>query len=119
VTSLRDAIRDAKARGYSGEDITVLSFSSPEVSAAHELSLQGMRLDPAGSTSKNITYASVSAFKGLENDVIILTDIDLSNGDLSRALFYTALTRSTGIVFVLCSLEQSEQLLRWAEEVKG
>jgi hypothetical protein len=116
VAALREALKDARSRGYASRDITVLSFCAPGKSAASELACQGEVLRPPGLGRNEVTFSSVSAFKGLENKVIIITNVDLGMGALSRALFYTALTRSTGIVYVLCSSTIAQQLIKWASE---
>ena len=74
---------------------------------------EGFRIVPAGSSEAVLTYTSVHAFKGMENKVIIVTDLNLGAGDTSRALFYTALTRATESVFILCRTEDAQQLISW------
>ena len=61
-----------------------------------------------------MTYTSVHAFKGLENKVVVVTDLDLSSTPAGRSLFYTALTRATDAVHVLCRDEDMHRILNWS-----
>lgn len=44
--------------------------------------------------SNKISYASISSFKGLENDFIVLTDIDNLDTDWCRAVIYVGMSRA-------------------------
>jgi ATP-dependent exoDNAse (exonuclease V) alpha subunit len=64
--------------------------------------------------SGNFTkFTSVHAFKGMENKVIILTDVALDNKDFHRDLFYTGMTRATESVRVLCYEKSKATILNW------
>ncbi len=103
--------------------VTVLSpFKSPtwlnSYSGSRPLTLlaeNNAQLQPSG-----ITYATVSAFKGLENDVIILTDIDALESDRDRAIAYVGMTRARIQLFVLLPTElepEYRMLVReWLED---
>lgn len=107
-------LREIKALGYQPQEITVLSFRSPEQSIAARLEHEGFRLAPAWRRVQATTpYASVHAFKGLENRVVILTDLLLSEPGFQRDLFYTGMTRACDCVRVLCHQASQETLLRW------
>jgi hypothetical protein len=114
LAKLKEILQHAQARGFRRNDITILSFTAPEKGVAPRLKTQGYKITPAEQEGDEIRYASVQAFKGMESPVVIVTDINLGMGDLSRSLFYTALTRSTAIVRVLCSAEDGRQLLTWS-----
>jgi hypothetical protein len=114
VSKLKARLQAIRASGYRERDITILSFCAPEKSAARFLVNEGARLLPAGSAERAITYASVHAFKGMENKVIVVTDLNLVDIPSSRALFYTALTRATESVHILCRPEDSRQILAWS-----
>ncbi|OGC59947.1 hypothetical protein A3A70_02890 [candidate division WWE3 bacterium RIFCSPLOWO2_01_FULL_42_11] len=47
-----------------------------------------------------IYYSSVQSYKGLENDVIIFTDLDSFDGDFSESVNYVAMTRAKGKLYV-------------------
>lgn len=47
-----------------------------------------------------VLYASAQAFKGLENNVIIYTDIDSFAGDYSESINYVAMTRAKEKLYV-------------------
>lgn len=112
-TLLRKLLDDLKSRGYSRADISLLSFCAAERSLARRLVIQGVNLRPARSAEREIGYATIHSFKGMENKVVVVTDLDLSMAELSRSLFYTALTRATSLVRVVCSKTDGVVLKHW------
>lgn len=68
----------------------------------------------------SISYCSVSSFKGLENDFIILTDIEDLNSDWWRSVIYVGMSRTRfGLHMLLYQSLRStydQQLRRWLEE---
>jgi len=106
-------LQEFRAQGYKPSEITVLSFRSEETSAAVRLRNEGFKLRPAWSAGEFTGYASVHAFKGMENKVIILTDVVLSDRDFDRYLFYTGMTRATESVRVLCDEACQGTLVGW------
>ena len=103
-------LSEFRSQGFKPWEITLLSFCSEEASAAIQLKNEACRLDPAWMESQNTGYATVHSFKGMENKVIILTDVDMSGRQIERSLFYTGMTRATESVRVLCS-ESSKNIL--------
>lgn len=112
LDKLTQWLTEFRAQGYKPTEITVLSFRADHLSAASR-SEQGLKLRPARQAGSHTGYASVHAFKGLENKVIILTDVVLADKDCHRDLFYTGLTRATESVRILCDKDSKETLLRW------
>lgn len=113
ILKLKSTLQKIRKSGYRDSDITILSFCAPERSAARALVQEGARLLPAGSAERTVTYTSVHAFKGMENKIIVVTDLNLRYAPSSRALFYTALTRATESVHILCRPEDAQRLLAW------
>jgi len=113
LARVRKLIGDARTRGYRERDITLLSFAADERSVARALVGQGMRLMPADKAEAEIRYASVYAYKGMENEIVILTDTRVDMGELGRSLFYTALTRATSQVAVVCRKADAATLVSW------
>jgi hypothetical protein len=109
-------LQDLEAQHYEASEITLLSFRADHLSAAAGLRSQGHRLRPARQSGETASYASVHAFKGLENKVIILTDVDLEGQDFQRHLFYTGITRATECVRILCNKKSQATLMRWLSE---
>ena len=103
-------LQEFRAQGYKPSEITLLSFRSEETSAALRLRHEGFKLRPAWSAGELTGYASVHAFKGMENKVIILTDVVFGDREFDRYLFYTGMTRATESVRVLCD-QASQQTL--------
>ena len=70
--------------------------------------------DPAWHHAAKFTpYTSVQAFKGLENKVIILTDVVLGEQHFQRHLFYTGMTRANETVRVSCDKRSQQMLASW------
>lgn len=112
IAELRDA-------GYRDGEITLLSFCRPASSAAERLRAGGHRLVPLdtdGARADRIGYTSAHAFKGLENCAIVLTDVVVGSGEFHRHVFYTAMTRSTGPVRILCHRDSLPTLTQWMME---
>ena len=106
-------LREFKQQGYRPEELTILSFSSPETCAATVLIRRGYKLCPAWQQGRFIHYTTVHAFKGLENKVIILTDVSPGTAEFHRDLFYTGMTRATESIRILCDSNCKETLLGW------
>ena len=111
---LRRWIKEFKSQGYRPADITILSFRTPDDCAAVHLAASGVRLRPAWHHAANCTaYTSVQAFKGLENKVIILTDVVLGEPHFHRQLFYTGMTRASEFVRISCDKRSQQVLASW------
>ncbi|MEY4483327.1 MAG: hypothetical protein RL693_779 [Verrucomicrobiota bacterium] len=106
-------LKDFKSQGYKPSEITILSFRSVDTSAAARLKHEGFKLRPAWQVGDFTGYTSVHAFKGMENKVVILTDLVLGDSDFHRHLFYTGMTRATESVRVSCDINSKETLLGW------
>src|SRR5882672_18478 len=105
-------LKEFKAQGYRSSEMTLLSFRADHLSAASRLN-GGFKVRPAWQAGSHTAYASVHAFKGLENKVVILTDVSLTDKGFQRDLFYTGMTRATESVRVLCDKGSQESLYRW------
>ena len=112
INKLGQWIKEFKAQGYRSSEITLLSFRADHLSVASRLDT-AFKVRPAWQASAGTSYASIHAFKGLENKVIILTDVLLGDKDFQRDLFYTGMTRATESVRVLCEKRSQEILFRW------
>ena len=107
-------LKEFKSQGYRPSDITVLSFRTSDNCVAVRLAETGLRLRPAWQHAADCTaYTSVQAFKGLENKVIILTDVVLGEPHFHRHLFYTGMTRASESVRVSCDRRSQETLAEW------
>jgi hypothetical protein len=113
LEKLRELLKEFRLQGYKPSEITVLSFRSSENSAAERIKGAGFKMRPVWQNGEGIGFTSIQAFKGMENKVIILTDVLLGERDYHRDLFYTGLTRSTESVRVLCHKNSNSTLLAW------
>jgi hypothetical protein len=114
---LAQLLRAFKGAGYRASEVTILSFRADEFSAAARLQRNGYKLRPAWQSGDTTAFASVQAYKGMENKIIILTDVVLSDTDFHRDLFYTGMTRATESVRVLCHNDSQDMLETWI--IKG
>jgi hypothetical protein len=112
LEKLAQWLREFRAEGYKPEEITVLSFRNDEQSAASRLPAS-FKLRPVRQGGESGCYASVHAFKGLENKIVIVSDVSLDDRDFQRDLFYSGLTRATESVRVLCEQSSRDILMKW------
>lgn len=113
VKILLDVLSDFKQKGYRPEEITILSFLATETVAATYLIQRGYKLIPAWHHGRFTHYCTVHSFKGLENKIIILTDVVPNGAEFHRDLFYIGMTRATESIRVFCSSECKETLIGW------
>ncbi|WP_418117927.1 NERD domain-containing protein [Variovorax sp. 350MFTsu5.1] len=114
---LKAWLHDFKVLGFRPSDVSVLSFSRDEFSAAGQLRSAGIPLAPAWQRSdRHTSFASVHAFKGMENKAVILTDVSLNDQDFKRALFYTGATRATECMRILCHASSAPVISQWLKE---
>jgi hypothetical protein len=107
-------LKEFRAEGYRPAEITILSFRAADESIAARMAAEGFKLRPQWQQASNATgYCSVHAFKGLENRIIILTDVVLGEPDFLRDLFYIGMTRACESVRVLCHSNSQDTLTRW------
>lgn len=101
--------------GFREEDITVLSFGAEANSVLPMLRDQSQRrfVSAAQFAVKGIRWSTVSAYKGLENKVIIITDVVPSDSGFDRNRFYTGITRATERLYILCHRSGTSQLVEW------
>lgn len=107
-------LKEFRKTGYRPEDITILSFSSDDKSLVGRGLLQGWQLASLWQDAVNrIHYGSVHAFKGMENKIIIITDVILTEKGFQRDLFYTGMTRATESIRILCHEASKDILSCW------
>jgi hypothetical protein len=116
IEVLTRTLAEFRARGYKPSEISILSFRSDELSAAWRLRQSGHNLRPAWQATALTSYCSVHAFKGMENKVVILTDMVLDDRAFARDLFYTGMTRATESVRVLSAVQSQQTIVRWLSE---
>jgi hypothetical protein len=105
--------------GFRAQDITFLSYGSISKSCFEQMSdKSNLKLQSASENKRPnyIEYSTAHAFKGLENKVIVLTDVELDSIHANRNRFYTAITRATEQVLVLCSERSKPDLLKWINQ---
>ncbi len=96
---LKKQINRITTGGVSATDVVILSAVSSSKSVAGKLpEVEVKKLDEAFLTGKDtaesIRYSTVSAFKGLEADVVILTDVNDFESDWWKAVLYVGMSRA-------------------------
>ena len=83
------------ASGVDKKSITLLSAFKFENSVASKL--KKYKIDPVSAETGNITYSTIQGFKGLENSVIMLVDIQTYN---KPDLMYVGMSRARNALYV-------------------
>ena len=96
-----------KSNGIPFEKITILSPQRRENSVISLLTEYDIK-DFNIYENSNLMFSTIHAYKGLENTVIILIDIDNS---MSSQLLYVGLSRATSSLYVLLSETAKKDLL--------
>ena len=94
-------------RGTSIDQIVVLSFQTANKSAASQITGKDIPMKRLGQPGRGVSYGSIHEFKGLEANVVILTDIKQPTNDFEKDLFYVGMTRALFSISVLVA--QSDQ----------
>lgn len=116
VSHILDCIKEAKSKGFIDKDITILTFNSTAKSVIRHLVNDNLTVAKADDfDSTHIRYSTINAFKGMENKVIIISDINISshNTERERKVFYTGMTRATEMLYMLCRESTKEILMKW------
>jgi hypothetical protein len=129
--SEREQVRKTLTRlldeGVSPGYITILSPVSRSNSSLSE-PLQGMGkqiedLSESSVISRNdsvIRFATIQSFKGLENSIIIITDIHDLSSERSHSLLYVGMSRAKHRLFVFASIEaKKDYALALQNRIKG
>lgn len=119
LSEIKKYIQLAKNDGFKDRDITILTFCATEKSIIKRLVFEGFTLDKFnGDFSSCTSYSTINAFKGLENKVIIISDVVLSpqSAEKERKLFYTGITRATERLYILSKSTSLDILQKWFSE---
>ncbi|MBI2478263.1 MAG: NERD domain-containing protein [Planctomycetia bacterium] len=130
VDLLSSILKALKKEDVSAYQITVLSTRKAADCCAAKLANPRFTLitkDNAwkiGSpTLDDITYCTVSSFKGLENDFIVLTDVDELNTDWWKGVVYVGMSRArTGLLVLMNDMLKeayNERQQMWLREHHG
>lgn len=104
---LKELIDRLLSEGISAENITILSPYKRENSVVSEI--VGIKIrDYKPQTEGSITFSTIQAYKGLENTVIIMTDVESFDHE---QLMYVGLSRARSGLFILESNEARKEYL--------
>jgi len=106
VSALTRQIERTNKEGVSKSDVVILSARSISESAAAKIKSDNvLPFEQINLTDNkninNIPYTTISAFKGLEADIVILTDIEKLDGYWWQAVLYVGMTRARVELVVL------------------
>ena len=111
MKQLKALIQKMLSEGAAPGSISVLSPRNSTDCCAHGLALpDGVKFelvssDNAASVASGLhprpSYCSVSSFKGMENDLVVLTDIENLTADWWRAVIYVGMSRARSGLYVL------------------
>lgn len=108
VQKLSKILKNFLSNDIAAARITILSPLSVESSCANNIKdiklahlTDGNITDFLQGTISCITYCSISAFKGLENDFIVLTDIEKLDPDWWDAVVYVGMSRAKTALYIL------------------
>ena len=109
---LYSTIQKYLSKGYTNDDIVILSFNADSTSCASTFKSLKSKLKPIWKHDSNgISYCTVNAFKGMEAKIVVLTDVQLDNSEFRRNQLYTAITRATESIIILCDESSKSYLL--------
>lgn len=102
VRKLRALLVELIREGVAPRDVSVLSACSPETSLAAALAHENsprieLRASFDRTASDAVTATSISAFKGLENEIVVMTDLPspgAANDVWRQAALYVGMTRA-------------------------
>lgn len=120
IRKIMICIDSALASGFREADITVLSFGSERRSVLPLLREACNRtfVSVGNLSTKGIRYSTVPAYKGLENKVIIITDVIPSDSGFDRNRFYTGITRAQERLHLFCHASGASQLAEWVTSAR-
>ena len=95
VKLLEEKLKDLIKKGVKPSEITILSAFKFDKSVASKITK--FAISKVGEDSENITYSTIQGFKGLENKVIILTDVLTYT---NTNLMYVAMSRARSMLIV-------------------
>lgn len=105
-------IKKFTEKGYGPEDMIILSFNAEERSSAAMLAATGLKIRPLWKTEAlGIPFTTVNSFKGMEAKIVILTDVVVDDSEFRRNQLYTAITRSTESVAILCDESSKRKIM--------
>lgn len=121
-------LEELRRQGVSGRDITILSPRPFDKSSTRLLPGKWRRRlvrldgsDPAEYPPRDISFATVAGFKGLENRFILLTDLeDAGESEVERATLYVGMSRArVGLWVALDEGERERQAELTARFIEG
>ena len=105
VAALKRQINRALDENISASDIVILSARSLDRCAASKLDTNSVKPfevdDLIKSNNKKIPYSTISAFKGLESSIVILTDIEKLDSDWWKSVLYVGMSRAKVELIIL------------------
>lgn len=107
LKKLHEVVLNFISTGVQPEQITILTFAAKNKSKLNQLSSTGgKRLISGNFESSNvINWFQMGAFKGLENEIVIIIEVPDDVMTSRRPEYFVGLTRARSGVIVICSKE--------------
>lgn len=107
LCQLKELVSKLIAEGISADSITILSPYKKENSIVSEITGVKIR-DYKPNCTGDVSFSTIQAYKGLENTVIIMTDIESFDHE---QLMYVGLSRARSGLFILESINARKEYL--------
>lgn len=107
-----EIVNKLKDEGFRNKDIVVLSTKSSSNSTAQKIKSHTFKFsDLAQNSTKTIRSGTIHSFKGLESPAIIVTDVEIIDGENASSLFYVATTRALHRLHILADVDVKQQVI--------
>jgi superfamily I DNA and RNA helicase len=111
IQQLSKGLTELLASGYPASQIVILSPKRRQSAASVVKSLGLAPVEPLNQAdTDHVGFTTVHDFKGMENSMILITDVDDLKSDYARRLLYTATTRCTDAFQIFLSPTAQVQL---------
>lgn len=117
--AVRERLEKLRGEGFSPSQVVVLSRHRRSNSVADRdlgQPLTDISRGRGGADRANIAFSTVSSFKGLESDVVLLVDVDDLYSSEGLASVYVGTSRARVALFVFLSAAQRERYQALAHE---
>lgn len=98
------------SEGLKPEQITILSPNRFEQSSATDLTT--CQISDSMTTPEAVRFSTIASFKGLENQVIILIEMEQLGWDVNQRLLYVGSTRAKSALYIFVAEKTRQELSR-------
>ena len=116
--AIQEVFQDLKGEGFESERIVILSRHRIEAAAVHHTALRTIDVSQGrnGPRSWEARFSTVASFKGLEADVVLLTDVDDLSSTEGLTSVYVGASRARVALHVFIASSQKARFRDLAKE---